>query len=168
MFQAAHQLDKTITMKLTLAIAALLLAVPKHFLLPSLNLLSWLGFAIIIDLATGVWKSVVNKQDITSKRLQETVNKVVKYFGAIVVSFIIRNVVALHTDDNAEIMDFLGDSLLIFLVYIEVVSILENLIALDRKDLMTRAILIPLHSILTFHIFAKFKTPTDEQKDAGD
>lgn len=154
---------------LTLLTGSLLLAIPKTIFMPDLGLISWLGFALIIDLVSGIWKAVVRKEARTSKGLQQTVNKFIKYFGAILISLIVRNVMILQGKDNPAIMDFLSDSLLVFLVYIEVVSILENLIALDKTDSISRFLFIPFHNLLTFQIRNMFtkqdsKDPEDEIK----
>lgn len=48
--------------------------------------LLWMGVFVAIDLITGLWKAVKLKEVITSKRLANTLTKVVMYFLAIITS----------------------------------------------------------------------------------
>lgn len=48
--------------------------------------LLWMGVFVFIDLITGLWKAVKTKEAITSKRLANTITKVVMYFLAIITS----------------------------------------------------------------------------------
>jgi len=48
--------------------------------------LTWMGVFVFIDLVTGLWKAKIKNEAITSKRLGNTITKVVMYFLAIITS----------------------------------------------------------------------------------
>lgn len=129
-----------------------LFALPKSLIFPDLELTIWLGFALIIDLITGLAKAIKNKTPRTSNGFQQTTVKFLRYGGAIVISFILQNVVIAKGSADPAIASFLGETLIVFLVYIEVLSILENLIALNSKDPLSKFVFVPLHNLLSLRV----------------
>lgn len=57
-------------------------------LLPIKAVALTLGFLIFADLFTGIWKAIKNKEQITSRKMSETVSKMVLYQLAIIVAFV--------------------------------------------------------------------------------
>jgi len=124
------------------------LAVFKLTFLPDLNLLAWVFIAMLADLLTGIRKAVVLKQARTSAGYRKTVNKFFQYAGAIVGGIILAN--TLPKDQS--IVGYVNDFLLIFIIYIEVTSIFENLYAIDNKSQLARYFIAPTLRLLTFAI----------------
>lgn len=140
-------------MKSTTIMGATIAAISKHFLFPDGLLLSIMGVVIILDFITGILKSTLLKVPITSRGFSRTIIKFLQYGGGILVGIIMSGIA--KQKDWAElqnITNWLVDGLVVFIVYIEVVSILENLYAVDKKSLMSKYIFIPLYKLLTFQL----------------
>ena len=137
-------------MKTPAIILTALFTIVKVDLLPNFSLLEWLGIAIAVDLITGLGKSVFNGKEITSYGLQKTVKKTCLYLGAILLSIIFLHVKELlGYGKSFAIAPYLNDGLVAFLIYIEMISVLENLIAFGSDDILTNYVFKPLHRILT-------------------
>lgn len=140
-------------MKVPILLFTAALTILKVNLLPNFSLLAWLGIAIMVDFLSAMGRSVILNEPRTSKKLQGTIKKFIMYFGALSISIIFLHIKDL-TGYGAElpIAPYLNNGLVIFMVYVEMVSILENLIAIDSKDTLSVFILKPLHRLLTFQL----------------
>lgn len=109
--------------------------------------------AVFIDLVSGVIKSiVVDKQGIISGKLKRTAIKIAIYSMVVVGSFFISYIVAsTHEELSNLVKDRINSFSVTFLIYIELVSICENLIAADRDGYIA-TILKPLHLLLQFRL----------------
>lgn len=122
--------------------------------IPSTSLLMTMGLAIVLDFVTGVIKAVVLKNDRTSEGYRRSVVKFTQYGGAVLVSMLLsylaeqnQQFVQLQTYIN-----YLGNGLLSFIIFIEATSVFENMYAIDNKTPFSRYFIKPLLKILTFQI----------------
>lgn len=121
--------------------------------IPSTQLLIWLGIALILDLITGVSKAVVNNVQRTSKGFRETIKKFIQYGGAFIVAVVLSSIAKENSViDTTPYISFLGNAMVVYMIYIEVISILENLVEVDKDSEISRLIIKPLHKLLTFQI----------------
>jgi phage-related holin len=131
----------------------------KVSFIPSVSLLAWVFIAIAFDFLTGVIKSKVLKQAITSTGFRKSVVKTLQYLGIIIGGIILTNTAT----GQSEIVEWINDGLLLFIVYVEVYSILENFYAMEPGSKISEFIIRPLMSILSLSLtknpFAK--PPTD-------
>jgi|GEM_PF-1676163 len=132
---------------------------------PDLHLLIWLGLSMLLDFIFGFTKAVVLRKARTSGALRKTVLKFIQYFGAIIIVFIMMNVVGKSPYSNlVPIVDFLSSAIIILLIYVEVVSVLENLNEIDSTSTLSKMVFKPLHKILTIQI-GKFKLESIDSKE---
>lgn len=122
--------------------------------IPSTSLLMTMGLAIVLDFVTGVIKAVVLKNDRTSEGYRRSVVKFTQYVGAVLVSMLLsylaeqnQQFIQLQTYIN-----YLGNGLLSFIIFIEATSVFENMYAIDNKTPFSRYFIKPLLKILTFQI----------------
>jgi MFS superfamily sulfate permease-like transporter len=149
---------KTLTLKL---MVPLLMAV----VLPPPALLAWLGFTMLVDLITGV--AVAIKKDIprTSTGFRKTVNKFLQYGGAIAVGIILANISDMQKDSAGEkIYQYFSNSMLSFIIFIEIKSIMENLVQISPKSDFTKLFLNPIHKILSLDLKNFLNTKTENEK----
>jgi len=113
-----------------------LLAVISTFLMPISGLLFLVGFVIVLDTITGVWKSYKNKVKITSRGLSAIISKMLLYEVTVIMFYMIDKFIL-----NSIILQFFSVELLLtkvlalILVSIEVMSINENYKAVKGLDL---------------------------------
>ena len=113
-----------------------LLAVVSTFFLPITGILFLIGFAIVIDTITGIWKSKKLNIPITSRRLSAIISKLMLYEIAVILFYLIDRFIL-----NDIILTFFSVPLMLtkilslVLVSIEVISISENYKAVKGIDL---------------------------------
>ena len=106
------------------------------FLMPISGLLFLVGFVIVLDTITGVWKSVKNKVKITSRGLSAIISKMLLYEITVIMFYMIDQFIL-----NNIILQFFSVELLLtkvlalILVSIEVMSINENYKEVKGLDL---------------------------------
>lgn len=142
-------------MKSTLTLAAVftLLNVQLN-IIPNMDLLIIMVVVIIVDFITGIIKAVIKKQARTSEGYKKTVVKFLQYGGGVVCGILLKYL-SLHNSNMvqfATFADYLTDGLVLFIIFIEVTSIFENIYAVDKNTPFARYIVKPLLSILTFQI----------------
>jgi hypothetical protein len=106
-----------------------------------------IGFAILVDTVTGIWKAKKLKQPITSRRLSSVISKMLLYEITVILFYLIDYFIL-----NDIVLTFFSVPLMLtkmlslVLVSIEVVSINENYKAvkgldlwISAKNLITRA-----------------------------
>jgi hypothetical protein len=124
-----------------------LLAVVGAFFLPISGILFLIGFAILVDTLTGLWKAKKLKLPITSRKLSAVVSKLFLYEIAVIGFYLIDYFIL-----NDIILKFFSVPLMLtkilslILVSIECISINENYIAIrgisiwdSMKNLFSRA-----------------------------
>jgi hypothetical protein len=113
-----------------------LLATISAFLMPISGLLFLVGFVIVLDTVTGIWKSIKNKTKITSRGLSSIISKMLLYEVTVILFYMIDHFIL-----NNIILQFFSVQLLLtkilalILVSIEVMSINENYKAVKGLDL---------------------------------
>lgn len=113
-----------------------LLAVISAFFLPIAGILFLIGFAILVDTITGIWKAKKLKIEITSRRLSAIISKLMLYEVAVIGFYLIDYFIL-----NDIIMKFFSVPLMLtkilslILCSIEVMSINENYKAVKGIDI---------------------------------
>jgi len=113
-----------------------LLAVVSTFFLPISGILFLIGFAIVVDTITGVWKAKKLGIPITSRKLSAIISKLMLYEVAVILFYLIDRFIL-----NDIILTFFSVPLMLtkilslVLVSIEVISISENYKAVKGIDL---------------------------------
>jgi Bacteriophage holin family len=113
-----------------------LLAVISAFFLPITGILFLIGFAILVDTLTGIWKAKKLKLAITSRRLSAIISKLMLYEVAVIGFYLIDKFIL-----NDIILTFFSVPLMLtkilslVLVSIEVISISENYKAVKGIDI---------------------------------
>ena len=113
-----------------------LMAMLWAFLMPISGLLFLVGFVIVLDTVTGIWKSYKNKVKITSRGLSAIISKMLLYEVTVVLFYMIDHFIL-----NNIVLQFFSVQLLLtkvlslILVSIEVMSINENYKAVKGLDL---------------------------------
>ena len=113
-----------------------LLAVVSTFFLPITGILFLIGFAIVIDTVTGIWKSKKLGVPITSRKLSAIISKLMLYEVAVILFYLIDRFIL-----NDIILTFFSVPLMLtkilalVLVSIETISISENYKAVKGIDL---------------------------------
>jgi uncharacterized membrane protein len=128
-------------------------------ILPPTSLLVWLGLAMVLDLITGIAKAI--KKDIprTSEGLRRTVAKFIQYGGAISIGVILANVSNFKKDSTIEMVyQYFSNSMLTFIIFIELKSIVENMIEVSPESDFTKNFLNPIHKIISIDFKQFFKT----------
>ena len=115
---------------------AQLLAVIGAFFLPISGILFLIGFAIVVDTLTGIWKAKKLGIPITSRKLSAIISKLMLYEVAVILFYLIDRFIL-----NDIILTFFSVPLMLtkilslVLVSIEVISISENYKAVKGIDL---------------------------------
>jgi hypothetical protein len=113
-----------------------LIAMLWAFLMPISGLLFLVGFVIVLDTVTGIWKSYKNKVPVTSRGLSAIISKMLLYEVTVVLFYMIDHFIL-----NNIVLQFFSVQLLLtkvlslILVSIEVMSINENYKAVKGLDL---------------------------------
>ena len=113
-----------------------LLAVVSTFFLPISGILFLIGFAIVIDTITGIWKAKKLGIPITSRKLSAIISKLMLYEVAVILFYLIDRFIL-----NDIILVFFSIPLMLtkilalVLVSIETLSISENIKAVKGIDL---------------------------------
>lgn len=126
----------------------------QHLVYPNPFVLIGLFILIFIDLLTGVNKAKRNGEATTSRGLRKSYDKGSTYFSLLLSVIVLCNIIS-FADIKQEyaVLTILSVNLLILgCVYIEVKSILENLIEINTRDGepndLASSILIPLHNAI--------------------
>jgi phage-related holin len=106
------------------------------FLAPIKSAILAVYFLIFIDLITGLWASIKEKQPITSSGLSRTIGKILIYSTTIVVAFVVHQHLLIGFDLPLEAL-VSG-----FIAITETKSIFENLNRISKNDVMRDLILL--------------------------
>lgn len=125
-----------------------------NLVFPKAILLLGLVGMIFLDLLTGINKAKRAGELTTSKGLRKTIDKASTYFNFLVSIFILANLLSFSTakDEFTRLFFMSTNGIVMGCVYIEIKSVLENLIIINTKDGIpndiAKYLLIPLHSML--------------------
>lgn len=112
---------------------------------------------LLLDVYSGIQKSKKKNEETTSKRLRESVDKTKSYFTLLMAVTIISNVIIMAEIQYSDWLNYSVNGLVVAFCYIELKSILENLIEINtvdkKKNYFATTILVPMHNL----IILKFK-----------
>lgn len=107
---------------------------------------------LLLDVYSGIQKSKKRGRKTTSRGLRESVDKTKSYFTLLLAVTILANATSLARVDYLDWLNYSVNGLLLSFCYIELKSILENLIAVNsmggEKNYFAKTILIPMHNLL--------------------
>lgn len=127
-------------------------------------LLVLLTALLVLDLLTGVTKSVLAKKAVTSRGFRQTLVKFIQYGSALMIGIVLSIMAEVKSMGLLEqLVPYLNDGMASFIIYIEIVSILENLIEMNAASKITRIVFKPLHKIITFQFNQIEKGPKNEE-----
>lgn len=153
-----------------ISLASIILPIVGSIVFPLPALIAWLAIAVLVDFITGVSKSIYDKEARTSSEYRETVNKLFQYGGVILISIIVCSIAlnqkSVHIYDV--ILSHFNDTLIGFLIFIEVTSIFENIYAIDKTSKFSIYFIKPMLSILTFSLENFFKLNTTKTQTNND
>ena|SRR5215217_1754617 len=125
----------------------------KITFLPDLDLIFWLFLAMLLDLVTGIGKRYVLKEARTSSGYRATVQKLIQYGSAIIITMIVCNVAEKHSSKIASTVSTVCNTgVIIYFIFIEIASIFENLFAINPKGPFSKYFVKPMLNILTFQL----------------
>lgn len=134
------------------ALYSLLLLIMDNIIYPHpVTVLCFIGL-LLLDVYSGVQKSTKRGRKTTSRGLRESVDKTKSYFTLLLAVTILANATAIARADYFNWLNYSVNGLLLAFCYIEVKSILENLIKINTVDgkpnFFAKTILIPMHNAL--------------------
>lgn len=132
-------------MRLNIIIGSISLLLIKLTFFPDIKLMAWLLMAFVIDFLTGVVKSYFNKKAISSQGFRQTAIKALQYSGLLIAGIIIGN----SFEKNSELVKWVNDGMVLFLLYVEVYSIFENLRDMNPESKVAKMLFNPALTILT-------------------
>lgn len=143
-----------IKIKLAMTVSAIWAINIKAQILPSHDLLAIMGMFIILDFVTGIIKAVILGIARTSTGYRRTIIKFMQYGGALLIGMAIKYMSVTYKDfgDTGKYADWLTSGLLIFIIFIEITSVLENVYAVDKTTPFSKYVISPLLRLLTFQI----------------
>lgn len=109
---------------------------------------------VALDLIWGVRKAAKNGEATTSRGLRKTFDKAGSYFTLLISVMVVTNVVNLSDAQHqySDWMAYLNNGIPLMFCYVEMKSILENLIEINTHDgepnELAATILIPIHDKL--------------------
>ncbi|GEN74070.1 hypothetical protein CLA01_41420 [Chryseobacterium lathyri] len=126
-----------------------------HFIqyYPKMQLLIALLVVIVLDFICGVTKATLTGKRRTSKGFRKTFSKFIQYGVSIVVALVILNI---GNDGKSglskQISWLFGDFMIFLMIYIEIVSIFENIEVINPQSDFVKYFIRPVRRILTFQI----------------
>lgn len=115
---------------------------------PTLGLMYVVAGAIVLDFLTGVAKAVMKKEARTSEGYRKTVIKFMQYIIPIVLLWLASYRIPNYKQSLQEMAGWL----MLFVLYIEFTSIMENLYEIDKKSVIAKYLYRPALKILKFGI----------------
>jgi len=132
-------------------IVAACLDTTKMMTMPNLPLILWVCIFMIADLITGLLKSKMARDAITSERLRHSIVKFLQYFGCVGLVMVLMN--QKHESQAViEALKWAYNGLTILILYIEALSILENLYAMDMQNPFAKNVIRPLYFLLSLAV----------------
>lgn len=128
-----------------------LLDITFSILLPKFSLLVWVLILMVADLVTGILKAKLTKEPITSEKARRTIIKFLQYFGCLGLVVVMIN----QNPDNAtfiEVMNWAKDGVTILILYIELLSVFENLYAMDKTTKIALYFIRPIYWLLSLAV----------------
>lgn len=128
---------------------------------PRMSTIAVIFTLVVIDFITGIAKAKIQKIARTSEGYRKTIIKIMQYLIVPVVFWIASYYIKSHIPPDKEtaesiqklsvLLEKIGGWLMLFIVYIEITSIFENIYEIDKKGMFSM-LLKPLLIILKFGI----------------
>lgn len=147
MFTTASAYLSAFATKANLLWAGILLGIDL-FATPTFSLFGTMWIAIGIDFLTGIVKAKLKGVARTSSGFRKTITKVMQY----VIPVLIMAFMAKRIPEHKELLNRATGYLMMFIIYIEVTSIFENLYEIDQKTVIAKFIYKPALIILKLGI----------------
>lgn len=128
-----------------------LLDIFKNLLLPKLSLLILVAVLMLADLVTGIAKARVLRQKITSKKMRHSVIKFLQYFGSIGIIVVLGNQ-NIENQNFVMVATWTRDGVTLLIIYIECLSVFENLYEMDKKNQFAMYFIRPVYWLLSFAV----------------
>ena len=124
------------------------------FIYPDWILFIALTFLMTIDFVTGFMKAKFLKVNRSSEAFRKTVKKIIQYCSAIIVVVMLLNLMRFDQSNQffKDYSNWLQNGVIVLMVYIELTSILENAIAIDKTSTFSKIFIIPFHRLLTLQL----------------
>ncbi|MGV0854757.1 phage holin family protein [Empedobacter brevis] len=124
------------------------------FIYPDWILFVALTFLMSIDFITGFMKAKFLKVNRSSEAFRKTVKKIIQYCSAIIVVVMLLNLMRFDQSNQffKDYSNWLQNGVIVLMVYIELTSILENAIAIDKTSTFAKVFIIPFHRLLTLQL----------------
>jgi phage-related holin len=136
-----------------LIFAGTLAFISQFAFVPTYNLLFALAFVIGLDFITGCYKARRKGEATTSQGFRRTIDKFVTYGVAVATSSVLCFVSSNKGGESVKLISgFLNDGLVCLIIYIEVVSIFENLIEITPEGPLSQYFFRPVLKFLTLQI----------------
>lgn len=134
----------------------------KLAFIPNAELLGWVFIAILADFLTGIIKAKLLKIPITSSGFRKSVTKTLQYLGMIICGMILVNTIK----EQNELTKWIHDGMLMFIIYVEVYSIFENLYNMSPNSKAAVIVFKPIMAILSLS-FTKNPFAKLAENDSG-
>jgi hypothetical protein len=120
---------------------------------PDGSLLIGLLIICALDFVFGVTKATLTKTTRTSEGFRKTFTKFIQYGGSIIIGMVLLNIKSVSASKfGNEYSSVFGDSMIIIMIYIEVVSILENMEVIGNNNDFVKYFIRPVRRLITFQI----------------
>lgn len=134
-----------------------------HYL-PRVSLLVALLVVVALDFLFGVTRATFSGTRRTSKGFRATISKFLLYGGSIIVATVMLNIVSASEPVLANrFCKWFGDFMLYLMIYIEVVSIFENMEAMAPGSLFIKVFIRPVRRMITLQL----KQLLEDENKAG-
>ncbi|MFW0737581.1 phage holin family protein [Flavobacterium sp. T12S277] len=121
--------------------------------IPDGSLLIGLFILFVLDFVFGVSKATLTKQIRTSEGFRKTFTKFIQYGGSIIIGMVLLNIRSVSDSKfGNQYSNFFGDSMICIMIYIEVVSILENMEVIGNNNDFVKYFIRPIRRLITFQI----------------
>jgi hypothetical protein len=131
---------------------------------PKIQLLIGLLIVFVLDFVCGVTKATLTGKRRTSKGFRKTFSKFIQYGVSIVVALVILNIGNDGKSDLSKQISWLfGDFMIFLMIYIEIVSILENIEVINPESDFVKYFIRPVRRLLTFQIKNLLREETPEK-----
>lgn len=113
---------------------------------------------------TGILKAKLTKQEITSEKARRTIIKFLQYFGCLGLVIVMINQ---NSNNKAfiEAMQWAKDGVTILILYIELLSVFENLYEMDKTSRISIYFIRPIYWLLSLAVRSN---PVQKAHDAAD
>lgn len=121
--------------------------------IPDGSLLIGLFVLFFLDFAFGVTKATLTKTIRKSEGFRKTFTKFIQYGGSIIIGMVLLNIKSVSDSKlGNQYSNVFGDFMIGIMIYIEVVSILENMEVIGNNNDFVKYFIRPVRRLITFQI----------------